>query len=98
MNGSPPEARPAVGLAESEKVKTRAALRHEALRLPRERGNGAATVEQIAEAAEGMAITLFRRFASKEDLTLTDDFDPLIVEACRAQPAALSPVADRARY
>jgi len=89
---SRPEDRLPVGLRERKKVKTRAAIQHEALRLFRLQGYAGTTVEQIADAAEISPSTLFRYFASKEDLVLTDDYDPLIIEACRAQPAGLGPV------
>jgi AcrR family transcriptional regulator len=79
-------------LRERKKVKTRAAIQHEALRLFRLQGYDKTTVEQIAEAAEVSPSTLFRYFPSKEDLVLADEYDPLIIEACRAQPAELGPV------
>jgi AcrR family transcriptional regulator len=89
MNGLPPEVRPAAGLRERKKAKTRSAIQHEALRLFRQQGYDATTVEQIAEAAEVSASRLFRYFASKEGLVLSDDYDPLIIEACRSQAAEL---------
>ncbi len=93
VSGSPSEARSRVGLRERKKVKTRAAIQHEALRLFRLQGYADTTTEQIADAADVSPSTLFRYFPSKEDLVLTDDFDPLIIEACRSQPAELGPVA-----
>lgn len=92
MNGSPPETPPKVGLRERKKAKTRAAIQHEALRLFRLQGYERTTMEEIAEAAEVSPSTLFRYFPSKEALVLTDDYDPLIIEACRSQPADLGPV------
>ncbi len=88
----PPETGPAGGLRERKKAKTRAAIQHEALRLFGERGYEATTVEQIAEAVEISPSTFFRYFPAKEDLVLTDDYDPLILEAIRAQPVSLGPV------
>jgi AcrR family transcriptional regulator len=88
----PHEPRPAAGLRERQKAKTRAAIQHAALRLFRERGYEATTIEQIAEAAEVAPSTCFRYFPAKEDLVLTDDYDPLIVEAFRSQPPGLNPV------
>ena len=82
-----------VGLRERKKARTRAAIREHAMRLFLERGYHATTMEQIAEAAEVSPSTLFRYFPAKEDLVLTDDYDPLIVAAFKAQPADLSPVA-----
>jgi AcrR family transcriptional regulator len=88
----PLETGAAGGLRERKKAKTRAAIQHEALRLFREQGYEATTVEQIAEAAEISPSTFFRYFPAKEDLVLTDDYDPLIIQAIRAQPESLGPV------
>ncbi len=82
-----------VGLRERKKARTRAAIRHHALRLFREQGYDATTVEQIAEAAEVSPSTFFRYFPSKEDVVLQDDMDVLWTEAVRAQPPGLSPLA-----
>jgi AcrR family transcriptional regulator len=87
------DAEPAIGLRERKKAKTRAAIRQHALRLFREQGYHATTVEQIAEAAEVSPSTFFRYFPTKEDLVITDDYDPLIVAAFKAQPAGLRPIA-----
>jgi AcrR family transcriptional regulator len=84
---------PAVGLRERKKARTKAAIREHAMRLFREQGYQATTVEQIAEAAEVSPSTFFRYFPTKEDVVLTDDYDPLIIAAFKAQPAELSPVA-----
>jgi AcrR family transcriptional regulator len=80
------------GLRERKKARTRAAIQHEALRLFREQGYAATTVEQIADAAEVAVSTLFRYFPAKEDLVLTDEYDPLIIEAFRRQPPGVGPV------
>jgi AcrR family transcriptional regulator len=80
------------GLRERKKAKTRATIREHAMRLFQEQGYAATTVEQIAEAAEVSPSTFFRYFPTKEDVVLTDDFDPLIVAAIRAQPAGSPPV------
>ncbi|TDD33865.1 TetR family transcriptional regulator [Nonomuraea terrae] len=79
------------GLRERKKAKTRASIQKEALRLFREQGYAATTVEQIAEAAEVAPSTVFRYFATKEDLVLVDQFPPFI-EALRALPPELGPV------
>ncbi len=84
--------RPALGLRERKKAKTRAAIQQHALRLFREQGYDATTVEQIAAAAEVSPSTFFRYFPTKEDVVLWDAFDPLILEAFKAQPAELSPL------
>ena len=80
-------------LRERKKARTRAAITEHALRLFREQGYHATTVEQIAAAAEVSPSTFFRYFPSKEDVVLGDDFDVRIFEAFDRQPAALTPVA-----
>lgn len=87
-----PETRPPGSLRERKKEKTRSAIQHEALRLFRLQGYGATTIEQITDAVEVSQSTFFRYFPSKEDLVLTDEYDPLIIEAIRAQPSELGPV------
>ena len=84
--------RPAVGLRERKKAKTKTAIQQHAMRLFRERGYHATTVEQIAAAAEVSPSTFFRYFPTKEDVVLYDALDPLLLEAFRAQPAELSPI------
>ncbi|MCW2915966.1 MAG: TetR-family transcriptional regulator [Actinomycetia bacterium] len=81
-----------LGLRERKKLKTRRAIQEHALRLFLANGYDATTVEQIAEAAEVSPSTFFRYFPSKEDVVVTDEYDPLIVESLRAQPGDLSPV------
>jgi AcrR family transcriptional regulator len=91
MSEAPATDRP--GLRERKKARTRAAIREHALRLFREQGYYATTVEQIAEAAEVSPSTFFRYFPTKEDVVLQDDFDVLGMETFRAQPAEMSPIA-----
>jgi AcrR family transcriptional regulator len=88
----PSDHQPARSLRERQKARTRAAIQAQAIRLFREQGYEATTIEQIAEAAEVAPSTCFRYFPAKEDLVLSDDYDPLIVEALRAQPPGLSPI------
>jgi AcrR family transcriptional regulator len=92
MSEGPAETRP-VGLRERKKARTRASIREHALRLFREQGYHATTVEQIAEAAEVSPSTFFRYFPTKEDVVLQDDFDILGTEAFEGQPADVSPIA-----
>ncbi len=82
-----------MGLRERKKAKTRAAIREHALRLFRERGYSATTVEQIAAAAEVSPATFFRYFPTKEDVVLQDDLDVVTLAALEAQPAELGPIA-----
>ncbi|HZE31078.1 MAG TPA: TetR family transcriptional regulator [Actinoallomurus sp.] len=93
---TPPLERPIEGklsLRERKKLKTRRAIQEHALRLFREQGYDATTVEQIAEAAEVSPSTFFRYYPTKEDTVLTDEYDPMIVDTLRAQPPELPPVA-----
>jgi AcrR family transcriptional regulator len=89
---SQPSSRPAVGLRERKKAKTRAAIQTHALRLFRDQGYDATTVQQIIEEAEVSESTFFRYFPTKADVVLTDDFDPLIVEAFLGQPPEVRPI------
>jgi AcrR family transcriptional regulator len=83
----------ASGLRERKKARTRASLREHALRLFREQGYQATTVEQIAAAAEVSPSTFFRYFPTKEDLVLQDDMDVRLIAALERQPPGLGAVA-----
>jgi AcrR family transcriptional regulator len=92
MSEAPAAGRPA-GLRERKKARTRAAIQENALRLFREQGYHATTVEQIAEAAEVSPSTFFRYFPTKEDVVLQDGFDLVAIEAFEAQPAGMNVIA-----
>ena len=81
---------PRLGLRERKKAKTRALIQEHALRLFREQGYDATSVEQIAEAAEVSPSTVFRYFPTKPDLVIYDDLDERMIEAFRAQPPELN--------
>jgi AcrR family transcriptional regulator len=91
MRQAPAAPRP--GLRERKKARTRAAIREHALRLFREQGYAATTVDQIAEAADVSPSTFFRYFPTKEDVVLQDELDVLAIGAFEEQAADLSPVA-----
>lgn len=81
-----------IGLRERKKAKTMANVQMHAMRLFRELGYNATTVEQIAEAAEISPSTFFRYFSTKEDVVITDNYDPLLIAAFEDQPSDLSPL------
>jgi AcrR family transcriptional regulator len=81
-----------IGLRERKKLKTRAAIQREAMRLFLDRGFSATTIEDIAEAVEISPSTFFNYFESKEDVVFADELDPLILAAFDAQPAENNPI------
>ncbi|MFI6085998.1 TetR/AcrR family transcriptional regulator [Streptomyces sp. NPDC051217] len=94
-SASPPpddEQQPRLGLRERKKLKTRVAIREATYRLIAEQGYEATTVEQIAAAAEVSPSTVFRYFPTKEDIVLTDEFDPVMEAEIRARPADEPPL------
>ncbi|MFE1912480.1 TetR/AcrR family transcriptional regulator [Streptomyces anandii] len=82
-----PADRPQLGLRERKKIKTREAIRDATYALIKEQGYDATTIEQIADRAEVSPSTVFRYFPTKEDIVLTDEYDPLMLEELRARPA-----------
>lgn len=79
-----------------KKTATRDRIRACALRLFREQGYDTTTVEQIAAAAGVSHMTFFRYFPTKEEVALSDSYDPLIASAIARTPADW-PVIDRVR-
>ncbi|MGW1624477.1 TetR/AcrR family transcriptional regulator [Streptomyces sp. NPDC002172] len=92
-----PADNPRLGLRERKKIKTREAIRSATYALVEEQGYDATTIEQIAERAEVSPSTVFRYFPTKEDIVLTDEYDPLVQEELRARPAD-EPWPDSLRY
>lgn len=80
------------GLRELKKQRTRAAIQDAALRLIGERGYDATTCEQIAAAAEVSPATFFRYFPTKEDVVVTDDYDPVLAHAVSSRPGREGPL------
>ncbi|MFI6515823.1 TetR family transcriptional regulator [Spirillospora sp. NPDC050679] len=92
MNQPSDKAGPTPGLRELKKARTKAAIQREAVRLFREQGYDATTVEQVAAAAEVAPSTVFRYFPTKPDLVFADDYDLPFVLMFQAQPPDLTPV------
>ncbi|MFH0521467.1 TetR/AcrR family transcriptional regulator [Streptomyces sp. M41] len=82
-----PEAARGLSLRERKKIKTRIAIRNATYALVREQGYEATTVEQIAERAEVSPSTVFRYFPTKEDIVLTDEYDPVLLAELGKRPA-----------
>ncbi|MFI6011720.1 TetR/AcrR family transcriptional regulator [Streptomyces sp. NPDC051243] len=78
---------PQLGLRERKKIKTRMAIREATYALIKEQGYDATTIEQIAERAEVSPSTVFRYFPTKEDIVLTDEYDPILLAELRKRPA-----------
>ncbi|WP_329022758.1 TetR/AcrR family transcriptional regulator [Streptomyces sp. NBC_00690] len=85
-------ASPRPGLRERKKLKTRLAIRKETYRLIAEQGYEATTVEQIAAAAEVSPSTVFRYFPTKEDIVLTEEYDPIVEAQLLARPVDEHPL------
>ncbi len=80
-----------VGLRELKKRRTRTAIQEAAIDLIRRQGYDATTCEEIAATAGVSPATLFRYFATKEDVLLQDDYDPLMAAAVATRPARERP-------
>ncbi len=79
-----------------KKAATRDRIRASAMLLFREQGYDTTTVEQIAAAAGVSHMTFFRHFPTKEDVAMSDGYDPLIAGFIAQTPTAW-PVIDRVR-
>ena len=72
---------------ERKKAQTKQAIQEHALRLFAEQGFDSTTVKQIAEAAGVSHMTFFRYFPTKEDVVLSDEYDPMLEQLIKARPA-----------
>lgn len=79
-----------------KKTATRDRIRTCALGLFADQGYDATTVEQIAAAAGVSHMTVFRYFPTKEDIALSDSYDPLLIERLQQTPATM-PLTERIR-
>jgi AcrR family transcriptional regulator len=79
-----------------KKNATRDRIRVSALRLFGEQGYDATTVGQIAAAAGVSHMTFFRYFPTKEDVALSDSYDPLLAGLIGQTPARW-PLTERIR-
>jgi AcrR family transcriptional regulator len=70
-------------LKQRRMARTKAEIQRCALKLFRKQGFEETTVNQIAAAAEVSPMTVFRYFATKEDIALWDDFDQALVAQIR---------------
>ena len=87
---------PGLDWRQRKKTATRDRIRASALQLFREQGYDATTVEQIAAAAGVSHMTFFRYYPAKEDVALSDSYDPLIASFL-AQTPATWPLTQRIR-
>ncbi|SEG86653.1 transcriptional regulator, TetR family [Actinacidiphila yanglinensis] len=76
-----------LGLRERKKIKLRRTIQAEAMRLFRSEGYDRTTVEQIVAAAETSTTTFYRYFPTKEDVVLSDEYDPLFERIVGERPA-----------
>ena len=81
---------PAPDWRQRKKAETRDRIRGCALRLFLEQGYDATTVEQIAGAAGVSHMTFFRYFPAKEDVVLSDSYDPMIARLLEQTPPGWS--------
>ncbi|GAA3731335.1 AcrR family transcriptional regulator [Spinactinospora alkalitolerans] len=74
------------------KAETRQAMQEAAFELFLAQGYENTTVAQIAEASGVSHMTFFRHFPTKEDVVLSDDYDPMLEELIRARPESEPPM------
>lgn len=77
-------------LRERKKARTREALIAAAIELFESRGYEGTTIDDIAAAADVSPRTFFRYFASKEEVAVGDDLDPMLMQMIAGRPAGES--------
>ncbi|WP_433433410.1 TetR/AcrR family transcriptional regulator [Nonomuraea sp. CA-141351] len=75
------------GLRARRKALLRQEIQAHAMRLFQERGYDETAVADIAQAVGVSSMTVFRHFPTKEDLVLSDEFDPALAARVQAKPA-----------
>jgi AcrR family transcriptional regulator len=80
------------GLRERKRIAAMRRIQETALDLFDERGFGAVTIEQIAEAADVSPSSVYRYFGTKEQLVLYDEFDLQFLEVIETELEAHPPV------
>jgi AcrR family transcriptional regulator len=73
-------------LRESQRLMTQRTIQAHAMRLFEQEGYDQTPITDIARAAGVSPMTLYRHFPTKEDLVLTDEYDPLIAQRIAARP------------
>ncbi|MFG1817463.1 TetR/AcrR family transcriptional regulator [Kribbella sp. NPDC049174] len=74
-------------IRERRRAETRTTIQRHAIRLFVDRGYDATTVNDVAVAAGVSAMTVYRHFATKEDLVLYDEFDQVAAATITELPA-----------
>jgi AcrR family transcriptional regulator len=72
---------PAPGLRERKRLAAMRLAQRRAVELFTERGFDAVTVQDVADASDVSAVSLYRWFGTKERLVLWDEYDPTIFAA-----------------
>lgn len=76
----------------TRKVKTFNRIQKEAIRLFLEKGYEQTTIEEIAAATGVSHMTVFRHFATKDALVLSDEYDLVVDKLIRQRPAEEGPI------
>ncbi len=76
----------------TRKVKTFNRIQKEAIRLFLEQGYDQTTIEEIAAAAGVSHMTVFRHFATKDALVLSDEYDLVVDKLIRQRPVEEGPI------